>query len=270
MPRTQGGHADVAGRPHLPPEVPPSEITRAAAIDVRHAGVMDVPDRAAPHTAHALAALVELARDALAAASAHRVLIGIAGSPGAGKSTLADAVVAELNTADGAGTAVHLPMDGFHLANATLDRLGLRDRKGAPETFDGWGFAALLARVKAETDHVVYAPGFERTVDEPVAAEIAVEPGTRIVVVEGNYLLLDVEPWRHVDDHVDEAWFVEATEEERVRRLVDRHVASGRTPEAALAWAHEVDGANARLIEPTVARADVVVSGATWEVAVGA
>jgi pantothenate kinase len=165
---------------------------------------------------------------------------------------------------------VHLPMDGFHLANRTLDRLGLRDRKGAPETFDGWGFAALLARVKAEVDRVVYAPGFERDVDEPVAAEIAVEPTVRIVVVEGNYLLLDTEPWRHVDDLLHESWFVEATEEERVRRLVERHTSSGRTPEAALAWAHEVDGANAHLIEPTVARADLVVSGATWDVAVGA
>lgn len=221
-------------------------------------------------SAHALASLAELARDALAAASADRVLIGITGSPGAGKSTLADAVVAELNRADGAGTAVHLPMDGFHLANATLDRLGLRDRKGAPETFDGWGFAALLARVTSETGHVVYAPGFERAVDEPVAAEVAIEPSARIVVVEGNYLLLDGEPWRHVDDLLHETWFVEATEEERVRRLVERHTAAGRTPEAALAWARQVDGANARLIEPTVARADVVVSGATWEVAVGA
>ncbi|MGR0221287.1 nucleoside/nucleotide kinase family protein [Agromyces sp. ZXT2-6] len=221
-------------------------------------------------SAAALGGLAELARDALAAASADRVLIGITGSPGAGKSTLADALVAVLNEADGAGTAVHLPMDGFHLANATLDRLGLRDRKGAPETFDGWGFASLVARVKAEVDHTVYAPSFEREVDEPVAAEIAIEPAVRIVVVEGNYLLVDEEPWRHVDDLLHETWFVEATEEERVRRLVDRHRSSGRTADAALAWAHEIDGANARLIEPTVARADLVVSGATWEVAVGA
>jgi len=231
---------------------------------------MDWPDPAAPRTATALASLVDLARDELAAASGHRVLLGITGSPGAGKSTLATALVEAVNRADGAGLAVHLPMDGFHLANATLDRLGLRHRKGAIETFDGWGFAGLLERILAETEHTVYAPGFERSVDEPVAAEIAIEPSARIVVVEGNYLLVDEGPWQRVGDLVDEAWFVEASDEERVRRLVERHTAFGRTPEAALAWALEVDGANARVIASTVARADLVVSGTTWEVEVGA
>ncbi|HEU4758048.1 MAG TPA: nucleoside/nucleotide kinase family protein [Agromyces sp.] len=231
---------------------------------------MTSPDPASPRTATALTALAGLVRDARAAASAPRVLIGITGSPGAGKSTLASALVGAVNAADGAGTAVHLPMVGFHLANATLDRLGLRDRKGAIETFDGWGFAGLLERVRAETDHVVYAPGFERSVDEPVAAEIAIEPSAGVVVVEGNYLLVDDGPWQQVGELLDEYWFVEASEDERVRRLVARHTAFGRTPEAALAWALEVDGANARIIEPTVARADLVISGATWDVAVGA
>jgi pantothenate kinase len=231
---------------------------------------MDRPDPRSPHATAALAALVELVRDALAAASAPRVLIGITGSPGAGKSTLATALVGAVDAADGANTAVHLPMDGFHLANATLDRLGLRDRKGAIETFDGWGFAGLLERVRVETDHVVYVPGFERSVDEPVAAEVAIEPSARVVVVEGNYLLVDEGPWQQVGELLDEYWFIEATEEERVRRLVARHTEFGRTPEAALAWALEVDGANARIVEPTIARADLVISGATWDVAVGA
>ena len=233
-------------------------------------GDMDQPDPAAPRTAAALASLVDLARDELAAASGHRVLLGITGSPGAGKSTLATALVEAVNRADGAGLAVHLPMDGFHLANATLDGLGLRDRKGAIETFDGWGFVGLLERILAETEHTVYAPGFERSVDEPVAAEIAVEPSARIVVVEGNYLLVDEGPWQRIGDLVDEAWFVEAPEEVRVRRLVERHTAFGRTPEAARAWALQVDGANAGVIAPPVVRADLVVSGTTWEVEGGA
>ena len=176
--------------------------------------------------------LAERARR-LHAASGRRVVIGITGSPGAGKTTLARRLVDELNgdaaadavaVADvgpsdsegGAGrVAVHLPMDGFHLANATLDRLGLRDRKGAIETFDGWGFLALLERVRREPDHVVYAPAFERQVDEPVAGEIAIGASARFVVVEGNYLLADAEPWRRVRGLVDEAWFCETDDVER-------------------------------------------------------
>ncbi|TYL54728.1 nucleoside/nucleotide kinase family protein [Agromyces mariniharenae] len=202
---------------------------------------------------------------ALGEASGRRVLIGVTGSPGAGKTTLARSVVAALN-ARHAASAAHLPMDGFHLANATLDRLGLRDRKGAIETFDGWGFVGLLERVRREVDHTVYAPAFERHVDEPVAGEIAIEPTARVVVAEGNYLLSDEEPWRRIRDLVDESWFCAADDDERMPRLVHRHTEFGRTPDAARAWAVEVDGANARRIDPTRVRADLVVSGVTGEI----
>ena len=157
-------------------------------------------------------------------------------------------------------------MDGFHLANATLDRLGLRQRKGAIETFDGWGFVALLDRVRREVDHAVYAPAFERAVDEPVAGEIAIEASARVVVVEGNYLLSDAEPWRRVRELLDESWFCDADDDERMSRLVHRHTEFGRSPDAARAWATEVDGANALGIAPSRERADVVVSGVTWAV----
>ena len=235
-----------------------------------------MPEPAAPSSPEARAALAVLAdrvRRRLAA-SAGRVVLGVTGSPGAGKTTLAQALVAALNADPDAAVdtdvetpalAVHLPMDGFHLANATLDRLGLRHRKGAIETFDGWGFVALLERVRREVDHTVFAPAFERDVDEPVAGAIAIGPAARVVVVEGNYLLGGVEPWSRVRALLDEAWFCDADDDERMSRLVHRHTTFGRSPEAAHAWASEVDGANARGIQPTRDRADLVVSGVTWE-----
>lgn len=207
----------------------------------------------------------ELARRIeLAARTRRRFLLGVAGSPGGGKTTLAAALVAALN-ARHAGIAVALPMDGFHLANATLERLGLRDRKGAIDTFDGWGFVALLDRVRRETDHTVYAPAFERDVDEGVAGAIAIEPTARVVIVEGNYLLIDREPWLGVRERMDEVWFCATPPAERESRLVERHTRHGRTPEAAAAWARDVDGANAVLIEGSRVRADLVVSGITGE-----
>ncbi|HEY5788337.1 MAG TPA: nucleoside/nucleotide kinase family protein [Microlunatus sp.] len=190
-----------------------------------------------------------------------RTLLGVTGSPGAGKTTLAVALVARVNAESGAGTAVHLPMDGFHLANATLDGLGRRDRKGSLDTFDGWGFVGLLRRLRDETDHPVYAPSFHRVVDEPVAGEIAIPAGAALVVVEGNYLLVDSEPWNQIKTLLAESWFCVTTAEERLLRLVDRHTEHGRTPADAAAWATDVDGANARLIESTRERADLLVSG---------
>lgn len=196
------------------------------------------------------------------ASGSPRFLLGIAGSPGSGKTTLATSLVAELN-ARNPGAAAALPMDGFHLANATLDRLGRHDRKGAIDTFDGWGFLALLHRVRAETGHTVFAPSFRREVDEGVAGEIAIEPGARVVVVEGNYLLVEEGPWARVRDALDEAWFCAAPRAVREARLIERHTRHGRTVEAATAWARGVDGVNAALIEATRGRADLVVSGET-------
>jgi pantothenate kinase len=207
----------------------------------------------------ALEALAARVRDA--AAPGIRYVLGIAGSPGSGKTTLARTLVSVLGP-----TAVHLPMDGFHLANATLDRLGLRERKGAIETFDGWGFVALLDRVRRETGHTVYAPSFRRAVDEGVAGEIAIGPDATIVVVEGNYLLADVPPWDAVRARLDAAWFCATPADVRESRLVGRHTRHGRSPEAAVAWARDVDGANAVRVEASAAGADLVVSGITGEV----
>jgi pantothenate kinase len=190
-----------------------------------------------------------------------RAVLAIAGSPGAGKTTLARALVARVDRIAGSGTAVHVPMDGFHLANATLDRLGRHDRKGAIDTFDGWGVLALVRRLRAETDHAVYAPSFDRAVDEGVAGAIPVEPAARLVVLEGNYLLVDEDPWARLAGELDESWYCATPDDARFSRLVDRHTAGGRDADAAAAWARDVDGANAVLVEGTRHRADLVVDG---------
>ncbi|MET9256304.1 nucleoside/nucleotide kinase family protein [Streptomyces sp. NPDC003717] len=195
-------------------------------------------------------------------AGGRRALLGIAGSPGAGKSTLAEALVRELNGAD-EGFAAHVPMDGFHLADAELDRLGRRGRKGAPDTFDAAGYAALLGRLRAEAGReTVYAPGFERVLEQPLAGAVPVPPAARLVVTEGNYLLLGTGAWARVRSRLDEVWFCELDEAERVRRLVARHEEFGKSPEAARAWVLGSDRRNAGLVAATRDRADLVVPAA--------
>lgn len=188
------------------------------------------------------------------AAGRSRVLLGITGPPGAGKSTVAAAVVAAL-----APQAVLVPMDGFHLAEVELRRLGLAERKGAPETFDAAGFVALLERLREPTGDVVYAPTFDRRLEEPVAGSIAVPPEVPLVVVEGNYLLHDDGAWARVGPLLDACWYVEVDDDVRLERLVARHLAFGKEPSAARAWARGPDEANARLIRATRERATDVV-----------
>lgn len=187
-----------------------------------------------------------------------RVLLGLAGAPGAGKTTVAERLVAAVE-ADGRFRAAHVPMDGFHLADATLRRLGRMDRKGAIDTFDGWGYRTLLGRLRARELEPVYAPGFERVLEQPIAAAIAVEPGVDLVVSEGNYLLVDADPWAAAAAHLDEVWFCDAPHRVRRDRLIARHVEFGRTLQEAEAWVDGVDLPNAALILSTRRRADAVV-----------
>ncbi|MFI2373446.1 nucleoside/nucleotide kinase family protein [Streptomyces sp. NPDC018833] len=198
--------------------------------------------------------LLDRAR-ALAVPGRRRIL-GLAGAPGAGKSTLARHLVTALD-----GLAVLVPMDGFHLAQSELLRLGLAHRKGAPATFDAAGYAALLARLRTpEPDTTVYAPAFDRGLEEPVAGSIPVGPAVPLVVTEGNYLLHDEGQWARVRPLVDEIWFLELDERTRVRRLVDRHVSFGKERPYAERWVRESDEVNARLIGLGRDRADLVVT----------
>jgi len=184
-----------------------------------------------------------------AAAGHARTIVGIAGSPGSGKSTLAAELVAGL----GARSAL-LPMDGFHLPQATLRELGRRDRMGAPDTFDVAGFASTLAALRTP-GQAVRAPGFDRKIEEPVADAVIIEPDQDVVVVEGNYLLLDHGGWEGVAAQLDLTLFLELERSIRLARLIERHERYGKTPEVARAWALGPDEANARQIEATAQRA---------------
>jgi pantothenate kinase len=187
-------------------------------------------------------------------ADGKRRILGLTGAPGAGKSTLARAILEALP-----GRAVVVPMDGFHLANVELQRLGRASRKGAEDTFDSAGYVALLDRLRAQRhDEVIYAPTFRREIEEPVAGAIPVMADVPLVITEGNYLLLDRGHWKAVRPLLDEAWYVDLDPDVRRQRLVHRHVQFGRDEAAARNWVQHTDEVNAALIESTRARADLV------------
>jgi pantothenate kinase len=200
----------------------------------------------------ALEELVEQARQLIV--PGRRRLLGVTGAPGAGKSTLAESLVTAL------GDACRLvPMDGFHLAQAELERLGRAQRKGAPDTFDAEGYAALLRRLRSQEDDVVYAPAFDRSLEEPIAGALPIPRNVPLIITEGNYLLVDDAPWAGVGPLLDIVWYLEVAEPARLDRLVARHVAFGKDPAAARAWVEGSDQCNAAVIEATRGRADRVI-----------
>lgn len=196
--------------------------------------------------------LVERARS-LAAGGTRRIL-GITGAPGAGKSTVARAIAEALG-----GQAARVGMDAFHLADQVLAAHGSRDRKGAPDTFDPWGYANLLHRLKINREPVVYAPVFDRSLEESIGSAIPVGREVPLVITEGNYLLLEAEGWRESREQIDEVWFLDVRDDERQLRLVRRHEAFGKPHEEAEAWALGSDQRNAEVVDATRTRADLII-----------
>ncbi len=186
-----------------------------------------------------------------------RSILGITGAPAAGKSTYAEQLTAKL-IADGHRVAL-VPMDGYHLAQSVLEERGLADVKGAPQTFDGYGFVALLRRLKEAPDEQIWAPRFDRGLEDSIAATIGVAPDVTLVVTEGNYLLLDEIPWATVRALLDQCWYVEVPEQLRRSRLETRHRLYGRSPEEARERTHGTDERNAQLIAATAPAADAIV-----------
>ncbi|WP_018157215.1 nucleoside/nucleotide kinase family protein [Demetria terragena] len=189
-----------------------------------------------------------------------RVILGIAGAPGSGKSTVAAQIVARAQA--GGIRTVLVPMDGFHLAQEVLDARGLSDIKGAPVTFDAAGYVAMLQRLRERPSETVWAPTFDRALEQAVAGSIAAEPDVDLVVTEGNYLLLQEDPWSQIRNLLDISWFLDPPSEDvRRARLIARHVAFGSTPEHAQRRADGPDGGNAALVAQSRARAGLVING---------
>lgn len=186
-----------------------------------------------------------------------RSILGITGAPAAGKSTYAAQLTAQL-TADGHHVTL-VPMDGYHLAQSVLEAEGLAEVKGAPHTFDGYGFVALLRRLKESPDEQIWAPRFDRGIEDSIAASIGIAPEVTLVVTEGNYLLLDQMPWATVRTLLDECWYVEVPEQLRHERLEARHRRYGRSPEEAHERTYGSDERNARLIAATATAADATI-----------
>jgi pantothenate kinase len=184
-----------------------------------------------------------------------RKIIGIIGKPGGGKSTLSKFLLKGMDP-----TLVSVvPMDGFHLSNKVLKELGRSDRKGAHDTFDVKGFAALVARIKQDSSDPIYYPIFDRSIEESIAAQGVVYPSTRVVIVEGNYLMHDKDGWQEISPLLDQSWYAYLGEDLRISRLISRHIAFGKDPESAKAWAKGSDQVNAELIETGVARCDFLI-----------
>lgn len=188
-------------------------------------------------------------------AGRERVILGLTGPPAAGKSTAAAALARTSEL-----PAVVVPMDGFHLSQAVLDARDLAAVKGAPHTFDAAGYVELVARLRRDLHRTVWAPAFDRTLEDPVAGSIEIPPGTRVVITEGNYLLLAEPPWSQLPELLDAIWYVETPDPLRRDRLIARHHEFGRPLHEATARALGTDERNAELIRATRARADAVLT----------
>ncbi len=200
---------------------------------------------------------------ARAAESNQRFILGLVGAPGIGKSTVAAHLLGA--TADVCPVGL-FTMDGFHLAHEVLALRGDVSRKGAPDTFDAAGYVNLLRRLRARDEPIVWAPDYQRDLHNAIAAAVSVPRNLPFLITEGTYLLLDEGDWAGVRALIDEIWYVEGSEEIRIRRLADRHVRHGRTPEAALERAtFGVDADNARIVQATRGRADLIVDVTGWE-----
>ena len=167
--------------------------------------------------------------------NSNRILIGLAGPPACGKSTLARNLCSTLNNI-AAGTAAIVGLDGFHYDDLLLAQLGLSQRKGAPETFDVAGYRTLLQRLRANHEEWIAAPLFDRSIEIARAGAVRIRQSVNIVITEGNYLLLNLPEWQEAREHLDATIWLDVLQDTLIERLRQRWHEHGRSPEEAEAW----------------------------------
>ena len=228
-------------------------------------------DRGSFHTCHV--SIVELASEAIGLVDvvaglgeSRRVILGITGPPGSGKSALAQSLVVEINFLQGEPFARTVPADGYHLYNKRLDELGIRRYKGAPHTFDVAAYVAKLQELRDSGMKPAWCPRYDRhVIHDPVENAIEIPADTRIVITEGNYLLLDDCGWGDVRQLLDDVWYVDVSKEPVEPRLLSRHHKSGND-EATARWrVRENDLVNFDLVESCRARANRFVEQTEFE-----
>ena len=189
-----------------------------------------------------------------------RYFLGITGCPASGKSMLAESLSDEINFRTGDDLAAVVPMDGFHLPNSILKERRLTKVKGSPETFDADSFVELINRLHEFPDQYIMCPAYDRKIHDPVENSITIKPCNRLIIVEGNYLLLNASPWNRIRTQLNEVWYIDTPLITVKERLLHRHVAGGAGKDEAERKVASVDLPNAGLVKKTLLFADKIVN----------